>query len=89
MNKNQQGQQAHSLADVPRIDFLRAEVYRLKARSCPGGFRYLAVENHLEGNYEKWNNNDGFVNQSDCIKCKVAQAFRYVHCIVVLLLPIV
>lgn len=64
------------LADIPRINVLRAEVYRLKAPNFPGGFRYLAVENELPGEYEKWNNNDGFVNKSDCLKCKVAQAFR-------------
>ena len=67
------------LTRVPHIDVLQAEVYRLKVPSCPGGFRYLAVESFMNGNYEKWNNNDGFVNQSDCFKCKVAQAFRYGH----------
>lgn len=61
---------------LPRIEVLSAEVYRLNAPSSPGGFRYLAVEKCLEGPYEKWNNNDGFVRQSDCLKCKVAQAFR-------------
>jgi len=72
-----QGQQPHSLADVPRIDVLRAEVYRLKAASCPGGFRYLAVEKEMPGQYLKWNNNDGFVNQSNCLKCQVAQAYSH------------
>lgn len=76
--KSQQDNQ-HSLAVVPRIEVLRAEVYRLKASNSPGGFRYLAVEQELPGEYTKWNNNDGFVNKSDCMMlCKVAQAFRYV-----------
>ncbi|KAL7534245.1 hypothetical protein ACHAXR_006685 [Thalassiosira sp. AJA248-18] len=76
-SKKKQKQQHDSLTDVPIIAVLRAEVYRLKARSCPGGFRYLAVEDYLEGKYEKWNNNDGFVNKRspDSIQCKVAQAF--------------
>ena len=69
-------QQQCSLADVPRINVLRAEVYRLKAPSCPGGFRYLAVEKELPGDYEKWNNNNGFVQKSDSKQCQVAQAFR-------------
>ena len=64
------------LLDVPHIDVLSAEVYRLKAPRYPCGFRYLAVEKQLEGQYEKFNNNDGFVNQSNCTKCMVAQAFR-------------
>jgi len=65
------------LTGVPHIDVLQAEVYRLKVPSCPGGFRYLAVELFMNGKYEKWNNNDGFVNQLDCLKCKVAQAFSH------------
>jgi hypothetical protein len=51
-------------------------LYRLKAPSYPGGYRYLAVENELPGTYQKWNNNDGYVNRSDCIDNEVAQAFR-------------
>ena len=66
-----------SLASVPRINVLHAEVYRLKSASSPGGFRYLAVEQELKGEYEKYNNNDGWVNQSDCVKCQVAQAFSH------------
>lgn len=66
-----------SLASVPRINVLAAEVYRLKSASSPGGFRYLAVEQELKGEYEKYNNNDGWVNQSDCVKCQVAQAFSH------------
>lgn len=62
---------------VPEVHVLRASVFRLKAPTHPGGFRYLAVEEKLEGAYEKWNNNDGFVNQSDDLKCKVAQAFSH------------
>lgn len=62
--------------NIPPIKVLRTEVYRLKAASCPGGYRYLAVENELEGTYSKWNNNDGYVNPSDCMECHVAQAFR-------------
>ena len=76
VNNMKKSLQNCSLAGVPRIKVLRAEVYRLKAPSCPGGFRYLAVEKELPGSYEKWNNNDGFVQKSDSIQCQVAQAFR-------------
>ena len=65
------------LDDVPDINVLSVEVYRLNAPSCPGGFRYLSVENKLKGVYEKWNNNDGYVHASDCMNSQVAQAFRY------------
>lgn len=65
-----------TLPTIKEITFLCTVVYRLKAPSYPGGFRYLAVENELSGPYQKWNNNCGFVNQSECIECKIAQAFR-------------
>ena len=61
---------------IAQIKVLRTEVYRLKSASSPGGFRYLAVENELKGPYQKWNNNDGYVNPSQCHQCLVAQAFR-------------
>jgi len=61
---------------IPKIDVLRAEVIRLRAPACPGGFRYLAVEKALKGTYQKWNGNNGYVNPSDCLECQVAQAFR-------------
>jgi hypothetical protein len=61
---------------LPPISVLQTEVYRLKAPSCPGGFRYLSVEKQLKGPYQKWNNNDGYVNKSDCLECQLAQSFR-------------
>lgn len=65
-----------TLPTIKEIKVLCTVVYRLKAPSYPGGFRYLAVENELSGPYQKWNNNGGFVNQSECLECKIAQAFR-------------
>jgi len=66
-------------ARLPCLEMLRAEVFRLKDSSAPGGFRYLAVEAELKGDfYEKWNSNNGYVNPSDSIQCQAAQAFRYV-----------
>jgi hypothetical protein len=62
--------------DIPEVKVLCCVLYRLKAPSYPGGYRYLAVENELPGTYQKWNNNDGYVNRSDCIDNEVAQAFR-------------
>jgi hypothetical protein len=61
---------------TPRIKMLRAEVVRLRDARAKGGFRYLAVESELEGTYQKWNSNNGYVNPSQCVPCKVAQAFR-------------
>lgn len=46
---------------LPSIDFLQPEVYRLADPKAPGGFRYLAVEERLEGAYEKFNSNNGYV----------------------------
>lgn len=64
---------------LKRITFLSAEVYRLNDSRYPGGFRYLAVEPEMEGEYEKWNSNNGYVNKSGSTRsCHVAQAFRYV-----------
>jgi hypothetical protein len=62
--------------DIPTVKVLCTVLYRLRAPSYPGGYRYLAVENELDGEYSKWNNNDGYVNKSECINCKLAQAFR-------------
>ncbi|KAL7549164.1 hypothetical protein ACHAWF_012437, partial [Thalassiosira exigua] len=74
--KKGQGLQLISIS-WPPIKVLSSEVYRLKAPRHPGGLRYLAVEQYLDGKYEKWNNNGGFVNKSDCLKCRVAQAFSH------------
>ena len=59
------------------VKFLSAEVYRLSDDRYPGGFRYLAVEQEMSGTYDKWNNNNGYVNNSTCTMCQTAQAFRY------------
>jgi hypothetical protein len=67
--------------DIPEVKVLCCVLYRLKSASHPGGYRYLAVENELKGTYQKWNNNDGYVNRSDCIHNEVAQAFRQVKVI--------
>jgi hypothetical protein len=40
-------------------------------------YSHLAVENELAGQYAKYNNNDGYVNESECIECRVAQAFSH------------
>eukprot|EP01063_Lacrimia_lanifica_P020618 TRINITY_DN27910_c0_g1_i1.p1 TRINITY_DN27910_c0_g1~~TRINITY_DN27910_c0_g1_i1.p1 ORF type:complete len:802 (+),score=189.34 TRINITY_DN27910_c0_g1_i1:360-2408(+) len=45
--------------ELPYVDFLEAEVYRLDDASCPGGLRYLAVEKYLGGKYDKFNDNNG------------------------------
>lgn len=65
---------------VSRIQFLPAEVYRLRDSSFPRGFRYLAVENEMRGKdhqYRKWNGNNGYVNPSNSDPCLVAQAFSH------------
>ena len=68
---------------IPTVKVLCTVLYRLKAPSYPGGFRYLAVENQLQGEYAKYNNNDGWVHASESVHCRLAQAFRLVlFCIV-------
>ena len=69
---------------LPHIQFLRADVYRLKDESEGGGYRYLAVEERLEGKYEKFNSNNGFVlrsegdgSSSDEQRVNVPQAFSH------------
>lgn len=65
---------------VSRINFLNADVYRLKDLNQPGGFRYLAVEEVIStGAYKKWNSNNGYVHEESgqsSIHFLVAQAFR-------------
>lgn len=73
--KKMQGQPVFS--NLSRIRFLSAEVYRLSDERYPGGFRYLSVEEEMSGTYDKWNNNNGYVNNSTCTMCHTAQAFRY------------
>ena len=60
-----------------QVQFLASEIYRLKDDRYPGGFRYLAVETEMQGKYDKWNNNNGYVSNSNCMMCHTAQAFRY------------
>ena len=64
-------------AGLRKIVVLKAEVIRLKDARSPGGFRYLAVETEMQGKYDKWNNNNGYVSNSNCMMCHTAQAFRY------------
>ena len=59
-----------------RLRVLRAEVYRVNDPDSPGGFRYLSVEAYINGKYEKWNGNNGFVHESNSTPSQVAQAFR-------------
>ena len=64
---------------VKPIQVLTAEVYRLCDPQAPGKFRYLAVEKRIDGHYEKWNGNNGYVHgDTTSYPFKVAQAFRYV-----------
>ncbi|CAB9527897.1 Myosin heavy chain kinase [Seminavis robusta] len=64
-------------AGVPTIQVLEAEVIRLKDETSPGGYRYLAVETELRGEYQKYNSNNGFVSPSPTLQCQVAQAFSH------------
>ena len=59
-----------------RLHVIRAELYRINDPDSPGGFRYLSVESHIKGKYEKWNSNNGFVHESNSLQSQVAQAFR-------------
>ena len=64
---------------VKPIQVLTAEVYRLNDPQAPGKFRYMAVEKWIDGRYEKWNGNNGYVHSdTTSYPFKVAQAFRYV-----------
>ena len=64
-------------AEMWSIEFLRTDVYRLVDSDAPGGFRYLAVEPRLEGNYEKYNSNNGFVLKGTGAKFEIPQAFSH------------
>jgi len=67
-----------ALRTIPmKIKMLRAEVIRLKDETAKGGFRYLAIESEMQGQYRKWNSNNGYVNPSTCRPCEVAQAFSH------------
>ena len=63
---------------VPLINMLRADVFRLTDSTSKGGFRYLSVESEMNNRtYTKWNSNNGYVHpNTECLPCKVAQAFR-------------
>lgn len=65
---------------IPRsgVQFLNTAVFRLKDLNQPAGFRYLAVEGRMTGEYKKWNSNNGYVHTSGetSIHYLVAQAFR-------------
>lgn len=69
--------QGQPYPEYRKVDFLSAEVYRLSDERYPGGFRYLAVEQEMTGTYDKWNNNNGYVNTSTCVMCQTAQAFSH------------
>jgi len=75
--KKQRRKTVGELQDVPSIRMLRAEVIRLKDASAKGGFQYLAVESEMTGTYTKYNSNNGYVNASSCLPCKVAQAYSH------------
>jgi len=71
---------------IPLVSFLEAVVYRLRDESSPGGFRYLAVEERLKGDYQKYNDNNGGIltahassdaEKSKRRRIKLAQAFSH------------
>lgn len=59
---------------MPELEFLKTEVYRIKDESQPGGMRYLAVEPQLQGEYRKYNGNNGYVLLSPASVSAVAAA---------------
>jgi len=75
---------SHIKEMIPKVNFLEAEVYRLKDSDTPGGYRYLAVENSLVGRYLKYNSNNGYIMRpghgstpEDIKSIDVAQAFSH------------
>lgn len=69
----------------PDLRVLETHVYRLNDQTAPGGFRYLAVEDRLDGVYEKYNSNNGYVkdisDDSSCpakvVRIQMAQTFSH------------
>jgi len=64
-----------------KISYLKPVIFRLKDQKSSGGFRYLAVEKKLEGVYEKFNSNNGFVKavseKSKQRPVELAQSFSH------------
>ncbi|CAD7965772.1 unnamed protein product [Amoebophrya sp. A25] len=46
---------------LPHLHFLRTDVYRIREDASTQKFRYLAVEEELQGKYRKFNGNNGWV----------------------------
>ena len=40
---------------LPTISILPSNIYRLQDKDSPGGFRYLAAEPYLDGEFAKFN----------------------------------
>ncbi|CAD7928540.1 unnamed protein product [Amoebophrya sp. A120] len=66
------------------FQFVPMHVYRLKDSKVKGGFRYLAAEPELEGDYRKYNGNNGWVCQevkdrgdAAGFAARLAQAFSH------------
>merc|ERR1711865_96616 len=64
---------------IPLINMLCADVFRLTDSTSKGGFRYLSVESEMNNRtYTKWNSNNAYVHpNTECLPCKVAQAFSH------------
>ena len=60
-----------------RVDFIGTSVYRVPIASEAGGYKYLAVEEMLEGEYLKFNDNAGKKREDGSLACDVAQAFSH------------
>lgn len=68
---------------LPCVHFIKTEVYRLRDPAYASGFRYLAVEPELSGQYIKFNSNNGYVasatssNSLGSLEHEIPQAFSH------------
>lgn len=72
------GSYVHSLRQaVPSVSVLPCSVFRLRDETVSGGFRYLSAEPFLDGEFIKFNSNNGYVEPSGDLGNLVAQAFSH------------
>jgi hypothetical protein len=58
---NRATKDTQSSPPIPEISFLPMSIFRIRDDSVSGGFRYLSAEPFMQGNFTKFNGNNGYI----------------------------
>jgi len=66
-----------SMAASSKVNFVQAHVLQISDEAAESGIRYVTAERYIEGDYVKFNGNDGHVGRYTCQAARTAAAFSH------------